>query len=83
MVSTMTTPNVGRRTAATRGRGTSKQNGQEGERSGDQAGSGRGSQEGGRGGLGSGRELPTIGFFPVAHSLIHLEIAKSLSPELV
>ncbi|GJV35268.1 putative reverse transcriptase domain-containing protein [Tanacetum coccineum] len=55
MVSTMTTPNVGRRTAATRGRGTSKQNGREGERSGDQAGSGRGSQGGGRGVLGSGR----------------------------
>ncbi|GKA07819.1 hypothetical protein Tco_0687043 [Tanacetum coccineum] len=42
MVSTMTTANAGRRTAATRGRGTSKQNGREGERSGDQAGSGYG-----------------------------------------
>ncbi|GJU76538.1 retrovirus-related pol polyprotein from transposon TNT 1-94 [Tanacetum coccineum] len=38
MVSTMTTRNVGRRTAATRGGGTSEQDGREGERSGDQVG---------------------------------------------
>ncbi|GJZ93665.1 reverse transcriptase domain-containing protein [Tanacetum coccineum] len=62
MVSTMTTRNAGRRTTATRGRGTSEQDGREGERSRDQAGSGRGgqgsgrgSQGGGRGGQGSGR----------------------------
>ncbi|GKA25227.1 hypothetical protein Tco_0711336 [Tanacetum coccineum] len=36
MVSTMTTCNVGRRTAVTRGGGTSEQDGREGERSGDQ-----------------------------------------------
>ncbi|GKD23689.1 hypothetical protein Tco_1225392 [Tanacetum coccineum] len=35
MVSTMTTRNAGRRTAATRGGGTSEQDGREGERSGD------------------------------------------------
>ncbi|GKD83293.1 reverse transcriptase domain-containing protein, partial [Tanacetum coccineum] len=40
----MTTCNASRRTAATRGGGTSGQDGREGERSGDQAGSGRGSQ---------------------------------------
>ncbi|GJU02281.1 hypothetical protein Tco_1112619 [Tanacetum coccineum] len=55
MGSTMTTRNVGRHTAATRGGGTSKQDGQEGERSKDQVGSGRGSQGGGRGGQGSGQ----------------------------
>ncbi|GJV73415.1 hypothetical protein Tco_1493410 [Tanacetum coccineum] len=38
MVSTMTTRNVGRRTAATRGGGTSEQDDREGERSGDQVG---------------------------------------------
>ncbi|GJY04706.1 putative reverse transcriptase domain-containing protein [Tanacetum coccineum] len=61
MVSTMTTRNVGRRIAATRGGETSEQDGREGKRSGDQAGSsrggqrsGRGSQRGGRGGQGSG-----------------------------
>ncbi|GJY29929.1 hypothetical protein Tco_0405696 [Tanacetum coccineum] len=43
----MTTRNASRRTAATRGGGTSEQDGQEGKRTGDQAGSGRG---GGRGG---------------------------------
>ncbi|GKA15941.1 hypothetical protein Tco_0695688 [Tanacetum coccineum] len=43
----MTTRNASRRTAATRGGGTSEQDGREGERTGDQAGSGRG---GGRGG---------------------------------
>ncbi|GJR60123.1 putative reverse transcriptase domain-containing protein [Tanacetum coccineum] len=55
MVSTMTTRNAGRRTAATRGGGTSEHDGREGERSGDQVGSGRGSQGGGRGGQGSGQ----------------------------
>ncbi|GJY18668.1 hypothetical protein Tco_0390159 [Tanacetum coccineum] len=55
MVSTMTTRNAGRRTAATRGRGISEQDGREGERSGDQARNGRGSQGDGRGGQGSGR----------------------------
>ncbi|GKE20949.1 hypothetical protein Tco_1432461 [Tanacetum coccineum] len=40
MVSTMTTRNVGRRIAATRGGETSEQDGREGKRSGDQAGSG-------------------------------------------
>ncbi|GJV46136.1 hypothetical protein Tco_1430672, partial [Tanacetum coccineum] len=50
MGSTMTTHNVGRHTAATRGGGTSEQDGREVERSKDQVGSGRGSQEGGRGG---------------------------------
>ncbi|GKE09442.1 hypothetical protein Tco_1412993, partial [Tanacetum coccineum] len=55
MVSTMTTHNVGRHTAVTRGGGTSEQDGREGERFGDQVGSGRGSQGGGRGGQGSDR----------------------------
>ncbi|GKB03520.1 hypothetical protein Tco_0831663 [Tanacetum coccineum] len=50
MVSTMTICNTGRRTAITRGRGTSEQDGREGERSEDQAGSGRGYQRGGRDG---------------------------------
>ncbi|GKD02768.1 hypothetical protein Tco_1177742 [Tanacetum coccineum] len=50
MVSTMTTHNVGRRTAITRGGGISEQDGREGERFGDQVGSGRGSQGDGRDG---------------------------------
>ncbi|GKF99456.1 hypothetical protein Tco_0298239, partial [Tanacetum coccineum] len=41
MVSTMTTRNASRCTAATRGGGISEQDGREGERLGDQAGSGR------------------------------------------
>ncbi|GJW48378.1 hypothetical protein Tco_0080024 [Tanacetum coccineum] len=45
MVSTMTTRNAGRRTAATRGRRTSEQDGREGKRTGDQAGSGRGAKK--------------------------------------
>ncbi|GJX54932.1 reverse transcriptase domain-containing protein [Tanacetum coccineum] len=49
MVSTMTTRNAGRRTAATRGGGASKQDDREGERSGDQAGSGRNGQGSGQG----------------------------------
>ncbi|GJZ99130.1 hypothetical protein Tco_0671681 [Tanacetum coccineum] len=48
MVSTMTTRNAGRRTAATRGGGTSEHDGREGARGGQR--SGRGSQGGGRGG---------------------------------
>ncbi|GKC38215.1 reverse transcriptase domain-containing protein, partial [Tanacetum coccineum] len=52
MVSTMITRNAGRRTAATRGGGTSEQDGREGERSGDQAGSGRNGQGSGRGSQG-------------------------------
>ncbi|GKD30272.1 hypothetical protein Tco_1241050, partial [Tanacetum coccineum] len=55
MVSTMTTRNVGRRTAITRGRGASEQDAREGERSGDQAGSGRGGQGSSRGSQGGGR----------------------------
>ncbi|GKG15502.1 hypothetical protein Tco_0357825 [Tanacetum coccineum] len=55
MVSTMTTRNAGRCTAATRGGGTSKHDGREGERSEDQAGNSRGSQGDGRGGQGSGQ----------------------------
>ncbi|GKD63106.1 putative reverse transcriptase domain-containing protein, partial [Tanacetum coccineum] len=51
MVSIMITRNAGRRTATTRGGGTSEQDGREGERSGDQAGSGRN----GRGGQGCGQ----------------------------
>nr|GEX28918.1 reverse transcriptase domain-containing protein [Tanacetum cinerariifolium] len=53
MVSTMTTRNAGRHTAATRGGGTSEQDGRGGERSGDQAGNGRGSK-------GSGRDFKTF-----------------------
>ncbi|GKB62255.1 putative reverse transcriptase domain-containing protein [Tanacetum coccineum] len=55
MVSTMTTCNAGRRTAATRGRGTCEQDGQEGERSGNQARGGRGGQVSGRGSQGGGQ----------------------------
>ncbi|GKE10116.1 reverse transcriptase domain-containing protein [Tanacetum coccineum] len=55
MVSTMTTRNAGRRTAATRGGGTSEQDGREGERSGDQARNGRGGQESDQGSQGSSR----------------------------
>ncbi|GJW57258.1 retrotransposon protein, putative, ty3-gypsy subclass [Tanacetum coccineum] len=55
MGSTMTTRNVGRHTAATRGGGTSEQDGQKGERSEDRVGSGRGIQGGGKGGQGSGQ----------------------------
>ncbi|GJT16073.1 reverse transcriptase domain-containing protein [Tanacetum coccineum] len=53
MVSTMTTCNAGRRTAATRGGGTSEKDGREGERSGDQIGSGssRGNGANGSGGV--------------------------------
>ncbi|GKD24346.1 hypothetical protein Tco_1230560 [Tanacetum coccineum] len=49
MVSTMTTRNAGRRTATTRGGGTSEQDGREGKRSRDQVGSDRDSQGGGKG----------------------------------
>ncbi|GJX14901.1 hypothetical protein Tco_0206659 [Tanacetum coccineum] len=56
MVSTMTTRNVGRCTAATRGGGTSKQDSREGERSGDQVRSGRGGQGSGRGSQGGGQD---------------------------
>ncbi|GKF27260.1 hypothetical protein Tco_0083154, partial [Tanacetum coccineum] len=55
MVSTMTTRNAGRRTAATRGGGTSEQDGREGERSGDQTRNGRGGQESDQGSQGSSR----------------------------
>ncbi|GJV79709.1 putative reverse transcriptase domain-containing protein [Tanacetum coccineum] len=54
MVSTMTTRNAGRYTAATRGRGTSELDGREGERSRDQVGSGRGSQGSSRGNRANG-----------------------------
>ncbi|GJS54221.1 hypothetical protein Tco_0627583 [Tanacetum coccineum] len=53
MVSTMTTRNASRQTAATRGGGTSKQDGRECKRTGNQTRSGRngqGSQKGGHGG---------------------------------
>ncbi|GJS57536.1 hypothetical protein Tco_0652320 [Tanacetum coccineum] len=50
MVSIMITCNASRRTAATRGGGTSEQDGREGKRTGDQAGSGIGGQGSGRGG---------------------------------
>nr|GEU36290.1 hypothetical protein [Tanacetum cinerariifolium] len=53
----MTTHNVGRRTAATRGRGTSEQDGQDGERLGDQAGSGRGGQRSSQGDGRDGQEV--------------------------
>ncbi|GJT84488.1 hypothetical protein Tco_1066205 [Tanacetum coccineum] len=56
MVSTMTTRNAGRRTAATRGGGTSEQDGREGEMSGDQVGSGKGGQGSGRGNQGGGQD---------------------------
>ncbi|GKD33525.1 hypothetical protein Tco_1249034, partial [Tanacetum coccineum] len=55
MVSTMTTRNAGRRTAATRGEGTSEQDGREGDRSGDQVGRGKGGQSG-RGSQGGGQD---------------------------
>ncbi|GJS12381.1 hypothetical protein Tco_0369177 [Tanacetum coccineum] len=54
MVSTMITRNAGRRTAATRGGGTSEHDGREGERSGYQAGSGRNGQGSGRANGGGG-----------------------------
>ncbi|GJZ25580.1 putative reverse transcriptase domain-containing protein [Tanacetum coccineum] len=55
MVSTMTTHNAGRRTAATLGGGISEQDGRKGKRTGGQAGSGRGGQGSGRGSQGSSR----------------------------
>nr|GEU49709.1 hypothetical protein [Tanacetum cinerariifolium] len=51
----MTTRNAGRRTATTRGGGTSEYDGREGERSGDLAGSGRNGQRSGRGSQGGGQ----------------------------
>ncbi|GJX16294.1 hypothetical protein Tco_0217126 [Tanacetum coccineum] len=55
MVSTMTTRNASRHTAATRGGGTSEQDDREGERSGDQARSGRNGQGSSRGIQGGGQ----------------------------
>ncbi|GKC62696.1 hypothetical protein Tco_1095294 [Tanacetum coccineum] len=52
MLSTMTTRNVGRHTAATRGGGTSEQDGREGSGRGSQGG-GQGGQESDQGGQGS------------------------------
>ncbi|GJR18420.1 hypothetical protein Tco_0966947 [Tanacetum coccineum] len=49
MVSTMTTGNVGRFTASTRGGGISEQDGREGQRSGDQVGRGRERDQGSQG----------------------------------
>ncbi|GKC86828.1 hypothetical protein Tco_1147477 [Tanacetum coccineum] len=60
MASTMTTRNAGRRTAATRGGGTSEQDGKECERTDDQVGNGRNGQGSGRGLEQLQNLLPTI-----------------------